>query len=573
MSASNSKTTRNGTGRDDVIVGTAGRDTINGKRGNDVIDGAAGNDKLNGGKGSDIALGGAGNDRVLGGKGNDWLDGGSGNDSLDGGKGDDVLDGGAGNDVVDGGEGNDRAVYTLAENAGSRDRYDGGKGFDTLQINLTAAEYAVHRAELDALADWIADHANPHHNGPSFTTSFGLNLRNFEALDVRVIGPANHAPDAAADAASVGEDGVIAVAVLANDSDADASDVLSVNAIDTAGTLGLVSINANGTVTYATNGAFNYLAAGETATDSFTYTVSDGHGGFDTATVTVSVTGANDNPVATNDGVTAGEDTTLTLSAATLLANDDDADTSDTLSVVAVSGAVNGTVALVADEIVFTAAANFSGIAGFTYTVADGHGGFATATVMVDVAAVADAPIIGAAAAGGIEGATIPLAIVAMLADIDGSETLDDVVINGLPAGAMLSAGMDNGGSWTLTPAELDGLTVTLPAVDADAVYAITVTGAATEQSNGDSAMASAAFDLTITNFEGNVAPVATADIIITNRRGPGLGSRPGAGRLDRFGGGEGVCGAGAGVAPRLRPEAVRPVRFVVLSPRSPTKL
>ena len=41
---------------------------------------------------------------------------------------------------------------------------------------------------------------------------------------------------------------------------------------------------------------FNDLAAGETATDSFTYTVDDGNGGTDTATVTVTINGANDGP-------------------------------------------------------------------------------------------------------------------------------------------------------------------------------------------------------------------------------------------------------------------------------------
>ena len=46
---------------------------------------------------------------------------------------------------------------------------------------------------------------------------------------------------------------------------------------------------------------FNDLAAGETATDSFTYTVDDGNGGTDTATVTVTINGANDGPVAAAD--------------------------------------------------------------------------------------------------------------------------------------------------------------------------------------------------------------------------------------------------------------------------------
>ena len=42
---------------------------------------------------------------------------------------------------------------------------------------------------------------------------------------------------------------------------------------------------------------FNDLAAGETATDSFTYTADDDSAGAtDTATVTVTINGANDGP-------------------------------------------------------------------------------------------------------------------------------------------------------------------------------------------------------------------------------------------------------------------------------------
>ena len=45
----------------------------------------------------------------------------------------------------------------------------------------------------------------------------------------------------------------------------------------------------------------NQLAEGETATDSFTYTVTDDHGGQSTATALVTVIGANDAPVARDD--------------------------------------------------------------------------------------------------------------------------------------------------------------------------------------------------------------------------------------------------------------------------------
>jgi len=51
----------------------------------------------------------------------------------------------------------------------------------------------------------------------------------------------------------------------------------------------------NGTqITYNPNGQFENLGAGETATDTFNYTVSDGQGGMDTGTVTVNIIGRNE---------------------------------------------------------------------------------------------------------------------------------------------------------------------------------------------------------------------------------------------------------------------------------------
>jgi len=62
-----------------------------------------------------------------------------------------------------------------------------------------------------------------------------------------------------------------------------------------------VSVDALGNVNYNPGGALDYLAAGEVVEDSFTYTVSDGLGGFDTATVTLRVVGVNDAPSAPVD--------------------------------------------------------------------------------------------------------------------------------------------------------------------------------------------------------------------------------------------------------------------------------
>ena len=47
----------------------------------------------------------------------------------------------------------------------------------------------------------------------------------------------------------------------------------------------------NGAIVYDPTGAFDHLAEGETALDTLTYTISDGHGATDIATVTITVTG------------------------------------------------------------------------------------------------------------------------------------------------------------------------------------------------------------------------------------------------------------------------------------------
>ncbi|UUZ49621.1 cadherin-like domain-containing protein [Massilia sp. B-10] len=94
----------------------------------------------------------------------------------------------------------------------------------------------------------------------------------------------------------------------------------------------------------------------------------------------------------TADTVAAAEDTPVTISPSTLLANDGDAD-NDGLTITSVQGAVNGSVAIVGGNVVFTPSPNYSGPASFTYTVSDGQGGSATSTVNVTVGAVNDVPV------------------------------------------------------------------------------------------------------------------------------------------------------------------------------------
>jgi VCBS repeat-containing protein len=109
--------------------------------------------------------------------------------------------------------------------------------------------------------------------------------------------PPNRLPLAEDDAAITDEDNPVTVmspGVLINDLDPDAYDLLLVTAVDTSKTVGAVTgWGPRGTFTYDPNGKFDYLEAGESTTDSFTYTVSDASGDTDTATVTITITGVS----------------------------------------------------------------------------------------------------------------------------------------------------------------------------------------------------------------------------------------------------------------------------------------
>ena len=85
----------------------------------------------------------------------------------------------------------------------------------------------------------------------------------------------------------------------------------------------MVSI-VDGKIEYDPNGQFESLKAGETTTDTFTYTINDGKGGTDTASVTVTITGVNDTPTANDDTGAVSEDGPATT--IDVLADDTDPD-------------------------------------------------------------------------------------------------------------------------------------------------------------------------------------------------------------------------------------------------------
>jgi len=77
-------------------------------------------------------------------------------------------------------------------------------------------------------------------------------------------------------------------------------------------------------------------------------------------------------------------------------------------------------------------------------------------TLAVTVAAVADAPTLDVVNVSGDEDTAIALDISAALTDLDGSETLSDVTLSGIPEGSVISVGADGQGN-LITVAVVNG--------------------------------------------------------------------------------------------------------------------
>src|SRR5260370_13510648 len=95
-----------------------------------------------------------------------------------------------------------------------------------------------------------------------------------------------------------------------------------------------------------------------------------------------------------------------------------------------------------------------------------------TGSITVSLAEHADAPSLTVSAASGPEDTPISLSISAALVDALGASEDDEtlsITLGSVLSDATLSAGTNNGGgSWTLTPAQLAGLTITSGAADSD---------------------------------------------------------------------------------------------------------
>ena len=286
-------------------------------------------------------------------------------------------------------------------------------------------------------------------NLPNLTGTFFIN-QNFAVASL------DEGPWTSEDAAR----SIAASALTANDTDSDYGAVLTVSAVSGLSALGANILLVDGVITYDPRGAavLQGLAAGETAQDTFTYTVSDGLGGFDTATVTVTVAGVNGAPVAVGDAFETDEDTSRPISAAALLANDADPD-GDALLIQAVDGfSTFGTVQLTqGGDIIYTPGSALQFLKPgqtaqdrFGYTVADGRGGTGTETVTMTIAGVNDAPTAVSDSAFVNAGSSATIAVLAN----DTDPERDPLLIIGIARPAHGTAVLNEDGGITYTPVE-----------------------------------------------------------------------------------------------------------------------
>jgi len=242
--------------------------------------------------------------------------------------------------------------------------YDASTGVLTLTGTASLADYQA------ALRSVTYKDANALTAAGNRTISFQVNdgaaASNLSNVVTRTIAVAtNTPPTCKAVGASTDKNTAINITVLSSCSDPD-GDTLTVKSVDTTGTKGTVAINSDGTIHYDPNGQFQGLAQGQTATDTFTFTVSDGFQDSAAATVTVTINGVNDKPVISNVETTPlsyQSGTAAVAITSTLTLADDDDSTIGSATVSITSGFSSG-----ADTLAFT---NQNGITG-SYSASTG---------------------------------------------------------------------------------------------------------------------------------------------------------------------------------------------------------
>ncbi len=293
---------------------------------------------------------------------------------------------------------------------------------------------------------------------------------------------ANPAPVAANDTGSADEDNTVTGDVLDNDNDPD-GDALSVTQFVVAGdpttyTAGQNASVEGGTLVINGNGSYSFTPAvnWNGTLPTVTYTLSDGEGGSDTATLIITI-----NPVAdlsaADDSASGDEDTVINAS----VTGNDSTTSGGTLSYALASGVSNGSLTFNPDgSYSYTPNANFNGNDSFTYTVTDAASG-ESRTQTVSLTINPASPVNNAPTANGTvaeqndnDADAVSLDVSSFFADVDG-DTLT-YSASGLPTGlsidsatGIISGTLDNSASQggsngaysiTVTATDPDGASV-----------------------------------------------------------------------------------------------------------------
>lgn len=189
----------------------------------------------------------------------------------------------------------------------------------------------------------------------------------------------NDVPVAEDDDYTTDEDTTLTVSapgVLENDADIEGDPlcVLNPESITIDPAYGIVEVNEDGSLTYEPSP--NYCGS-----VTFEYTTSDGID-YDTATVTIEVNCVNDAPAAVDDDDSTDENTMVEVD---VLANDEDPDEDDALTIISVTDPLHGTASTNGEIVTYQPELWYSGDDSFDYTITDIAGSTATATVTITV--------------------------------------------------------------------------------------------------------------------------------------------------------------------------------------------
>jgi VCBS repeat-containing protein len=235
--------------------------------------------------------------------------------------------------------------------------------------------------------------------GQVATDTFAYTIRDASgaqssAIVTVTVSGVNDAPEAVDDQYAVDADRLLTInpsGVLGNDTDADPGTTIELFNMSTSSASGaVVTSDGLGGFTYDPTGIASFLAldTGESATDTFLYIATDQTANSNVGTVTITVRGVDDAPIAVDDDgpYQAVEDVTFTVVGSFgVLANDSDPE-GDPLTASLVTQATHGRVD-VGNNGSFSyvpTTPDFTGLDSFVYSVTDGQGtSEATATIFV----------------------------------------------------------------------------------------------------------------------------------------------------------------------------------------------